>query len=130
MKGLLIKKLLIFSVMICMAIPAFPGFSNGRYKSDIPSGELFISSSVKKKKAKAKKPPSAMKAQKKQDVKESKKKKDSKKAVKEFQKHALEIQSPEVRERIKQNRKNSDATYKSKKKNNASRSRKAGKKYK
>jgi hypothetical protein len=85
--------------------------------------------SGKQKKARFIGPQSAKKAQKKQDAKERKKKKDSKKAVKEFQNHALEIQSPEVRERIKQNRKNSDASYNAKKKNNTSRTRNAGKKY-
>jgi hypothetical protein len=122
------KKILILSLGISFSLIVCEAQSFDRPAA--PKQQKSISKKPgKQKKAKVIGPKSAKKAQKKQDAKERNKKKDSKKAVKEFQNHALEIQSPEVRERIKQNRKNSDANYKTKKKNNASRTRNAGKKY-
>jgi|WetSurMetagenome_2_1015567.scaffolds.fasta_scaffold17690_3 hypothetical protein len=64
---------------------------------------------------------------------EAKKKKDDKQyaeAVRKNRKHALDIQTPEVRERMKSNRKESDSNYKIKRKRTVSESRKAGRKYK
>ncbi len=122
------KKILIFLLSILFSLNVFgiPSFD----RPAAPKQQKSVSKKPgRQNKAKVVGPQSAKKVQKKQDAKERKKKKDSKKAVKEFQNHALEIQAPEVRERIKQNRKNSDASYKAKKKNNASRTRSAGKKY-
>jgi hypothetical protein len=50
--------------------------------------------------------------------------------VKKSRKHALEIQSPEVKARMLENRKEADLKYKEKKKNRAESSRKTGRKYK
>jgi hypothetical protein len=50
--------------------------------------------------------------------------------VKKSQKRTLDIQTPEVKERMKQNQKDSEAKYKSKKKNSSSSTKKAGRKYK
>jgi uncharacterized membrane protein len=124
----LFKKILIFSLILSFSIVLCEVRSNDTPRTAIQQKSVS-KKPLKKKKTKVIGPKSAKKAQKKQDAKGRKLKKDSKKAVKEFQKHTLEIQAPEVRERIKQNRKNSDANYKAKKKNNASRSKKAGQKY-
>jgi hypothetical protein len=122
------KKILVFSLSISFSLIVCEAQSFSRPAA--PKQQKSISKKPgKQKKAKVIGPKSAQKAQKEQDAKERRKKKDSRKAVKEFQNHALEIQSPEVRERIKQNRKNSDSNYKAKKKNNASRTRNAGKRY-
>lgn len=100
------------------------------------SGE-FITSGTKdnavllpqKKKAGIRKPVSAEKARKKAEAKEEKRKKDGEKYIKENRERSLEIQTPEVRERMQQNVKDANARYKAKKKNNASRTKKAGRKY-
>jgi hypothetical protein len=59
----------------------------------------------------------------------SKLKKDYDKYVKENQKRSIAIQTPEVKERMKQNLKNSDTSYKAKQKHTAARTKKAGRKY-
>jgi hypothetical protein len=69
-------------------------------------------------------------ARKKQEAKERKQKKEYKLFVKESQKRSVEIQTPEVQSRMKQNLKDSEARYKSKKKNSNSASKRAGRKYK
>ena len=74
-------------------------------------------------------PKAAKKARKKQEAKDKKLKKDYKDFVKNNQKRSIEIQTPVVQERMKQNVKDADSKYKSKKKNNASRTKKAGRKY-
>ncbi len=69
------------------------------------------------------------KAKKQQEANKRKQDKAWDEYVKENRKHALEIQTPEVRERMKTNRKDSDLKYKEKKKKISERSRKAGRKY-
>ena len=49
--------------------------------------------------------------------------------IKESKKRSYEIQTPEVQERMKANRKESDLRYKSKKKKISDQSKKAGRKY-
>ena len=91
---------------------------------------LFGKSLGKKKVVKVKEPRKVTKAKKKQEAKDKKLKKDSAKAVKRSQKRTIEIQTPEVQERMKQNRKNSDIRDKEKKKKVSAGTKKAGKKYK
>jgi hypothetical protein len=76
-----------------------------------------------------KEPRSVTKAKKKQEDKERKLKKDSADFVKENKKRSLEIQSPEVRARMIENRKNAEYRYKEKKKRTSENTRKAAKKY-
>ena len=109
MNGLSVNKSLIFIILIVLASPAF--------SEDImcPNGNLSnwagetLNFLVQKKKAKVKKPGSAKKAQKKADAKEKKRDQDYAKFVKESRNHAQEIQTPAVRERMKQNIKDSNA---------------------
>ena len=129
MNGLLLRKSLICAIMIFMAIPAFYGYSGNRNSSALPGEELFMNSPVKKKKGKVKKPQSAKKAQKKQAAKDKKLDLDYEKFVKNNQKRSLEIQTPVVRERMKQNKKDANANYKAKKKSGAARTKKGAKKY-
>jgi DNA repair exonuclease SbcCD nuclease subunit len=122
------KKILILSLCISFSLIVCEAQSFDRPAA--PKQQKSISKKPgKQKKAKVIGPKSAQKAQKEQDAKERRKKKDSKKAVKEFQNHALEIQSPEVRERIKQNKKDANANYKAKKRSSAARTKKGAKKY-
>jgi hypothetical protein len=75
-------------------------------------------------------PANIEKVKKQQEEKKSKQKKDFAKYVKENQKRSIEIQTPEVKERMKQNIKDANSNYDSKHKNSASKTRKAGRKYK
>jgi hypothetical protein len=116
--------ILLSGMTICNALPIIKG------EAGQESNETLISPQSKNKKAKVKKPVSAKRAQKLQARKEKKLKSDSKKFAKENRKRSLEIQTPEVRERMKQNVKNANTRYKNKRKTNTSRSKKAGRKYK
>jgi len=115
--------ILFFGVTLCNAGPVIKStaFHEG--------SEMFSSPQSKKKKAKVRKPMSVVKAQRKQAAKEEKLKRDSEKYIKENRKRSIEIQTPEVQERMKQNIRNADSRYKAKKKNTATRTRKAGRKY-
>lgn len=72
---------------------------------------------------------SVKRTQKKQAANDRKLKKDYEDFVKSNQQRSIEIQTPEVRERMKQNIKNADASYKAKKKHNSNRTKNAAKKY-
>jgi len=85
---------------------------------------------IQKKKAKIMRPMSAKKAQKQAEAKDKSRKQDSEKYIRENRKRSIEIQTPEVQVRMKQNVKDTNARYKARKKNKTSRARKAGKKYK
>jgi len=82
-----------------------------------------------KKKTKLKKPVSAEKAQKQAEAKDKQRRKESEQYIKENRKRSIEIQTPEVQARMKQNVKDANASYKAQKKSNASRTKKAGRKY-
>jgi hypothetical protein len=69
------------------------------------------------------------KAKRMQEAKLRKQKRDYGKFVESSRKRSIEIQTPEVQTRMKQNNKNAEANYKMKKKKTASKSRKAGRKY-
>jgi hypothetical protein len=83
----------------------------------------------RRKQVKIRKPMTASKAKREQETNEKKLKRDYKKFVRDNRKRALEIQTPDVRERMKQNRKDADSNYKAKKKAISSKGKKAGKKY-
>ena len=125
------KLLVMFTVLIllsgmtlCNALPVIE--SEAGYESN----EISISPQSKNKKAKVRKPMSVKRAQKLQAKKGKKLKRDSEKFIKENRERSLEIQAPEVRERMKQNVKDANTRYKNKKKTSTSRTKKAGRKYK
>ncbi|MCX6301132.1 MAG: hypothetical protein NTW82_03020 [Bacteroidia bacterium] len=122
-KYLLAMLVFILAVSVCNAYPVINGNVSGN------GSEMVNAPQSRKKKAKIKRPVSAEKAQKAADAKDKKRKKDSEKYIKENQKRSIEIQTPEVQERMKQNVKDADARYKDKKKNSTARTKKAGKKY-
>ena len=70
-----------------------------------------------------------LKAKKKQEANDRKLKNDYAKSVKRSQKRTIDIQAPEVQARMKQNKKNTEANNRTKKKKFHSGTRKAGKKY-
>lgn len=93
------------------------------------SADVIAEAPPQKKKVKIKKPVSAQKAQKQAEAKDKQRRKDSDRYIEENRKRSIEIQTPEVQARMKQNVKDANAQYKAKKKNNSTRTRKAGKKY-
>jgi len=92
--------------------------------------ELFGKSSRKSKGLKVKEPKKVIKAKKKQESKEKKQKRDYVKYVSRSQKRTLQIQTPEVQARMKQNKKDSAVRDRAKKKKAKISTKKAGKKYK
>ncbi len=127
MNFLLIKRIIIFSLIISFS----PGICNAQ-SFDKPATKL--TRNVSKNKVKQKKdryygPKSVKRKQMEQAANDRRLKKDYEKFVKSNQQRSIEIQTPEVKERMKQNVKNADASYKAKKKHNSNRSKQAGRKY-
>jgi hypothetical protein len=83
----------------------------------------------RKRQVKVSEPRSVSKAIRKQKAAEKKQEKTYRKTLKDDRERHLEIQSPEVRERIIQNRKEADTNYKVKKKAVASKNKKSARKY-
>ncbi len=120
LKSLLFAIIFIVTAGICYSTP-----SEGRSSISNVVPEAL----PQQKKAKLKRPVSAEKAQKKAEAKDKARRKDSSKYIEENRKRSIEIQTPEVQERMKQNVKDANARYKAKKKTSSSRTRKAGRKY-
>jgi len=83
----------------------------------------------RKRQVKISEPGSVSKAKRKQKAEERNRVRTNRKLLKDDRKRHLEIQSPEVRERIIQNRKEADTNYKVKKKAVASKNKKSARKY-
>jgi hypothetical protein len=101
-----------------------------RYKRSIrnPERELF-GKSLNNKTVKYRESPSIVRAKKKQAAKQKKLKKEFRAYVKEERKRAVKIQTPEVRARMLENRKEADARAKEKRKKIDKATRKAAKKF-
>jgi hypothetical protein len=128
MKKLSFVKLLVFSLVLALSASVCEAQTFDRPPA--PKQQKSASRKpLKQKKTKVKGPKAAMKAQKAADKKEKKQDKDYAKFLKYNQKRSIEIQTPEVKARMKQNIKDANASYKAKKKSNSTRTRKAGKKY-
>jgi hypothetical protein len=110
------------TLSICHGMPALT------YSASM-DGKGIPEALPQKKKAKVKKPASAEKAQKQAEARDKQRRKESGKYIEENRKRSIEIQTPEVQERMKQNVKDANAKSKAKKKNNTARTRKVGRKY-
>ncbi len=86
-------------------------------------------SSARRKEPKVREPRTVLKAKKKQEANEKKLKNNYNQSIKDSQKRTIEIQTPEVQERMKQNKKDIDLRDKTRKKKVNSSTKKAGKKY-
>jgi len=122
-KFLLLLLMLFFTVGMCNAQLSQ---KRGTRKAE---KALFGKSLSKKKTVKIKEPRAVVKAKKKQEAKEKKQKRDYANALQRSQKRTVEIQTPEVQARMKQNKKDSALRDKQKKKKIKSGTKKAGKKY-
>jgi len=130
MNNLYMKKIFLLLFISALAIGSSDAQLFHRNVAKSAEKGLFGKSLSKKKQVKVKEPRSVLKAKKKQEANENKIKKDYAKSIKRSQKRTIEIQTPEVQERMKQNKKNLDLRDKEKKKNSRNSNKKAGKKYK
>jgi hypothetical protein len=128
MKDLPVKKLILFFLIISLTVSACEA---QKYKRNMrnPERELF-GKSLNNKTVKYKEAPSIVRAKKKQAKNMKKLDKEYKAYVKKGKERALKIQSPEVKDRIINDRKETDLKYKEKKKRNNQETKKAGNKYK
>lgn len=128
------KLLHLIRLLISLLILMF-SFTSGEAQSFERPPEHKLTKGVSKKapgrkrQVKISEPRSVSKAIRKQKTEEKKRVRANKQLLKDDRKRHLEIQSPEVRERIIQNRKDADANYKLKKKAVASKNKKNGRKY-
>jgi len=129
MRSSSIKKFLIFSLLLVFGITFCEARALDRPPAAKQTKGAVKSAPRKGKKVGIKGPKSVKKVQREQAAKDRRKKKDYENYVKENQKRSIEIQTPEVQSRMKQNIKNADNNYKAKKKKNASSTRRAGNKY-
>jgi len=124
------KKLFLVVFILSLAL----GSSNAQlfHKNASRKAEkgLFGKTVGNKKDVKVKEPKKVLKAKKKQEAKQKKLDKDYDKSIKQSQKRTIEIQTPEVKARMRQNQKDTAAREKYKKKKVKSSTKKAGKKYK
>jgi hypothetical protein len=119
MKNFPVKKLILFTMIFSLTVSECEA---QRYKRSIRNPERYLfGKSLNTKNVRAKR---------KQAANQKKLKEEYKTAVKENRKRAVKIQSPEVKTRMLENRKEADSRYKEKKKNMSNNSRRTGKKYK
>ena len=94
-----------------------------------PEKQLYSGSHSHRKMIKAKAPGKVLKAKKKQEANDRRLKRDYDKSVKQSQERTVEIQTPEVQARMKQNKKDYTTRDKANQKKVKSATKKAGKKY-
>jgi hypothetical protein len=128
MRNFPVTKIVLLTILFCITISACEA---QKYKRSIRNPErALFGKSLNTKDVKYREAPSIVKAKKKQAANKEKIKKEYAVTVKENRKRAIKIQSPEVKERMIDNRKQSDLNYKNKKKKMEKSSRRTGKKYK
>jgi hypothetical protein len=129
MNNLSLKKLIIPVLFLSLALPVCQAQSVNRAPAPKQQKSSANLGPRRQTRVKVQSPKSAGKSKKEQEAKKSKLKKDFRKYVKENQKRSIEIQTPEVKARMKQNVKDADTNYKVKHKNSAARTRRAARKY-
>ena len=130
MNKLSVNRLLVFLLVFSFASSICEAQTSRRSSVPKQSSGAVNRAPSKSKPVKVKGPISIKKAKKQQEAKDKKLKKDYKKFVNANQKRSIEIQTPEVQDRMKQNIKNANSSYNAKKKSSAARTKKAGRKYK
>ncbi len=127
MNNLAIRKLFFTLIVIILAVSS--GQAQGSRGSARNNEKGLFGKTLNTKQKKVREPRSVVRAKKKQEANENKLNKEYNDYVKESRKRAVKIQSPEVQERMAQNRKDADQRYKVKRKKAAESGRKTGKKY-
>jgi len=123
------KKLLILIIFFSFALVVCEAQTFERYGAPKQGRSAVKKGPVKSKEVKIPVLKSIEKARKKQEANDKKLKNDYRKFVKWNKKRSIQIQTPEVQKRMKQNIKNANSSYRTKKKNSAVRTKKAGRKY-
>jgi type III secretory pathway component EscV len=129
MSKLSATKFIVFTILLSFSFTLCEAQDSKRPASSKPNNGLMAKPTGRNKATNTKGPVSVKNAKKKAEDKDKKRKKDFVKYVKENQKRSIQIQTPEVQARMKQNVKDSNANYKVKKKRNVSKNRSAGRKY-
>jgi hypothetical protein len=119
------KKIFLFLFILSLAV----GSGSAQIFHKNPEKQLFGKTHVKKKEVKAREPRKVLKAKKKQEANERRLNKAYDKSVKRSQKRTVEIQTPEVQARMKQNKKDYVIRDRDKKKKVKAGSKRAAKKY-
>jgi uncharacterized protein YaiL (DUF2058 family) len=122
-------KFIVFAIILSFFATVCEAQSYNKPAMLKPGNGLNSKSSAKKKTMNIKGPVSVKNAKEKAAKKDKERKKEGAKYVKENQKRSIEIQTPEVKARMKQNIKDADSNYNVKHKKSAHRTRKAGRKY-
>ena len=130
MNGSSIKQLLVFIFIFWLGIAICDAQTAGRRVPSTPEKSLFGHRSGKIKATKFREPKAARKAKDRQAKNKKKLKRDYKNFVEVSRKHAFNIQTPEVKARMKQNQKDINVREKARRKNTLAATRKAGQKYK
>jgi hypothetical protein len=123
------KKIVLFVLVLLLATDLESATLFGKDPSGGIEKGLFDKSIGKNEEVIVKKPKAGHKAEKKQEAKDKKLKKDYDESIKRSQKRTFDIQTPDVKARMKQNQKDSAARDKAKKKKMKTGTKKAGIKY-
>ena len=125
MNKLPLKK--VFLIIVILSLAA--GSGNAQIFHKDPEKKLFGRTHMNGKTAKVREPRSVLKAKRKQEANDRKLNKEYDKSVKQSQKRTVDIQTPEVQARMKQNKKDYTARDKQKKKKMKKSTKEAGGKY-
>jgi hypothetical protein len=126
MKYLSVRKLFVFFFLFSLAL----GTGNAQIFHRNPEKKLFGKTSGIHKETKVREPRSVLRGKRKQEANDRRLKRNYDKAVKKSQQRTYDIQTPEVKARMKQNKKDYSSRDKGKKKKVRSSTKSAGKKYK
>jgi hypothetical protein len=107
----------------------FASVGNAQLFNKNPEKKLFGKTHMNKKEAKIREPGKVVRSKRKQEANDRKLKKQYDKSVKQSQKRTVDIQTPEVQARMKQNKKDLAIREKEKKKKVRAGAKTAGKKY-
>ena len=126
MNNLSFRKCILFVLLFSLAI----GSSNAQIFHKNPEKQLLGKSHSSRKEPKVKEPRKVLKAKRKQEANDRRLEKNYEKSIKKSQKRTIDIQTPEVQARMKQNKKDTAVREKEKRKKVRASSQDAGKKYK
>jgi hypothetical protein len=126
MNNISLRKLFLSLFLLSMAI----GTCNAQLFHKNPEKQLFGKTAGIKRAPKVKEPGSSLRAKRKQERNDRRLKKEYDKNVRRSQKRTIDIQTPEVQARMKQNKKEYTLRDKEKKKKIKASTKKAGEKYK
>lgn len=118
-----------FSILFLVCIVSYSRIPGGLPAAGIPADISSVRPQVRKKPGRIKKPVSSARAIRKQKAEERKRDREYKARLNADRKRHFEIQSPDVRERMRQNKKDTETRYRAKKKAVVSKNKKAGRKY-